>query len=146
MLHQQQYNRNLAIFLVIIVDRKVLATQTGVNYSLNIFHASHFADDAIKKLQSELNVMQKTFVKSRSIKVRLCLFGSSMREFLGDGIELQNNSIQFKASDGTQERLFFDAIYENESIDRKYSDVVPLLESFALGQNVCVFTHGVTGI
>lgn len=51
-------------------------------------------DIEIKRLQSELNLMQKMVVVNRKIKISLCLFDERIKNT--DGIELKNNSLAYK--------------------------------------------------
>lgn len=108
--------------------------------------------------------MQRTVVKDRKIKISLCLFDLQLTET--DGVELNGNSFgykgkfklhcnnlkylildcRFSASDGDWKSAFFDSIYPSGDSESKFSDLVPYLNSFTKGRNVCVFTHGVTGM
>lgn len=140
-----------------------------INCNQSINKICFIADEKIKKLQSELSTIQKKIVKAHSMKIGLCLFGSSIEEIFDDQIELQNSSIAYKgklrlrfcnlrytnnasvfflkclASDGSVQRFYFDAIYKNSCSDSKYMDLVSYLESCLNGRSLCILTHGVTG-
>lgn len=53
---------------------------------------------------------------------------------------------RFTASNGAVNRFLFDSIYQSGDSEPKFSDLVPFINSFLNGRNVCVFTHGVTGM
>lgn len=53
--------------------------------------------------------------------------------------------LSLSASIGDVKRLCFDAIYKDGGSEAKYSDLIPSLNSFMNGKNLCIFTHGVTG-